>query len=743
MTLQRRMSATLLTILAVLCARHAVAEDYAPHQVLVKFRQQATAEAVGGIYRKHLPDTVKHVAAFGIEKWEVSANSTVERAVAALRNDPAVEYAEPNYRRYPHAFAVTPTNSQSDWYSQAAYALLQIRPAWDIALNNGVVTPKPVIVAVFDSAIDIANPDIKPYLWTSADGKQGWDTINNDGNPSPGRCVNEKTGLSEPNTIDEPHGTWVTSVVAGMLQHIAMSVTSRSTPAPAVKLMGVRLGCYFTVSDELEAVDFAVKNGANIINASYGGIQYSQMERDGFKQLVDKGKNILLITSAGNYDGDNDRIPNYPANLDLPNILSVGASQGTGFNDKLTYWSHYGATSVDLAAPGDDVIVSAGTASAPLYKGERGTSFSAPLVSGIAALLMSAMPGASNATARQIRAALEGGVAPLGGKGVLATDGRVDAVGAMNFLFHPTPMVVIHSVRIDDTASGNRNSELDPGESADIVLALENLGTASSLTAQLSLESPGDGFIVSNQIRTVADLQSGGIASVRFGVQVPVSAGTVHRRLLMKLNITDGSYAVVRHFVVEYGPIALGQTQSGAIYTAYGNEQDDMQFLYVTAPPGVDYVTFRLECTSQSGCDDKNDVLDLLVQKGTPPRFDYDYSKYPDDTDPSAVSKIGPGAVKTLTALGGAGTYYVAVVVNPEYVRRRKSEPNATSILPIDYTLRADSGRSTPPKSKSFGCSMTGGEGIDPLLPLLLLSAATVVVWRRQQMRSQRTENDV
>ncbi|MEK6747600.1 MAG: S8 family serine peptidase [Pseudomonadota bacterium] len=729
-------SACLMAI-AVTWGGQARAADYAPHQLLVKFRAQTTAQVAGGIYRRHAPKSVKPVAHFGIEKWEISPDVTVDSAIAELQKDPSVEYVEPNYRR--RAFGAT-SNAEINWYDQVAYTQLNIKSAWDFAQ---VTNPKPVVVAIFDSAIDINNPDLKPYLWTSStnSNQHGWDTINGDSDPSPGRCVDPHTGKPETDQ-DLDHGTWVTSVIAGMLKHINPAVATPATPAPKISLMGIRMGCYFLVSDELEAVDFAVRNGANVINASYGGIQYSSAERDGFAQLA--SKNILLITAAGNNDGDNDRIPNYPANLDLPNVIAVGATEGVSAIDRLTYWSHYGATSVDLAAPGDAVWVSQSTAGEFSYAEKAGTSFSAPLVSGVAALLMSALPDSVSSqagiAARLVRASLEGGVVPLKDKGFLATDGRVDALGAMQFLYDPTPMIVLRSIRIDDTATGNGNGELDAGETASIVLTLENFGvTTNSVSAMLSFASPNTAFSVSSTAQTIAKLESGGVANVTFSIQAKSIAGTTHRRLPLVLKIdttsaTNGdAYHVDRFYTLEYAPIVIGKTQSGLVYTEYGNEQDDYQFWYVSVPPGADFAKFTLECTDKSVCTGTEDVLDILVKKGGPARFDYEAGLFPDAVDDATLVQSGYSNAKTVTANGGAGTYFVAVVVNPRFAGTRKNMLSGpVPISPLSYDLRVATGRYSFPKSNNnFGCSMTKGGDFDPALPILLLLAAWRV-WRRR-----------
>jgi subtilisin family serine protease len=144
------------------------------------------------------------------------------------------------------------------------------------------------------------------------------------------------------------------------------------------------------VSDEIEAIDYAISEGAHIINASFSGSRFSQTEYDAISRARDAG--ILFVAAAGN-DGDDSRLvgwdndqedqANYPASYDLDNIIAVAATDPT---DSLAEFSNFGVASVDLVAPGVGIL---STTTGNRYKYLSGTSMAAPHVAGLAALIWS------------------------------------------------------------------------------------------------------------------------------------------------------------------------------------------------------------------------------------------------------------------------------------------------------------------------------------------------------------------
>ena len=125
-----------------------------------------------------------------------------------------------------------------------------------------------------------------------------------------------------------------------------------------------------------EAINYAVDNGAQIINSSWGGPGSSTAIRNAIAYARSRG--VLFVTAAGNEGQNNDTRASYPANYDLDNILSVAASDR---RDQLASFSNYGATRVDLAAPGVDIV---STIPGETWGYMDGTSMASPYVAGAA-----------------------------------------------------------------------------------------------------------------------------------------------------------------------------------------------------------------------------------------------------------------------------------------------------------------------------------------------------------------------
>jgi subtilisin family serine protease len=178
-------------------------------------------------------------------------------------------------------------------------------------------------------------------------------------------------------------------------------------------------------ADAANAIDYAVQHGARVVNASWGGPSFSQALYGAIRRAGERG--TLVVAAAGNEGVNADNRPDYPAAFDLPNIVSVAATDRT---DRLLDFSNYGAKSVDLAAPGDDVTSTVPSLADPTgYAAFSGTSMAAPFVSGAAALYLSRFPGAS---VDQIKSALLSTVdklPTLSGKSV--TGGRLNLARAL------------------------------------------------------------------------------------------------------------------------------------------------------------------------------------------------------------------------------------------------------------------------------------------------------------------------
>ena len=176
-----------------------------------------------------------------------------------------------------------------------------------------------------------------------------------------------------------------------------------------------------SVDDAIRAIYYAVDHGARVINASWGGSRHIQALTDAISYA--NSRSVVFVTAAGNEGVNNGLKRSYPANDRLPNAISVAAVDSLG---KLAGFSNFGATTVDLAAPGVNVrsTVPGG------YATYSGTSMAAPYVSGVASLVVGLHP---DWTASQIVQRVLASAKPLAGlQGKVITGGIVDAANAVS-----------------------------------------------------------------------------------------------------------------------------------------------------------------------------------------------------------------------------------------------------------------------------------------------------------------------
>ena len=304
--------------------------------------------------------------------------------------------------------------------------------AWDITRGNGTV-----VVGVIDSGVDYNHPDLARNVWTNSREGTAADGVDNDGNG----YVDDLRGWDFFNDDNNPmddngHGTHVAGTIAAAANDAAGVAGVANAKVMPLKFLGGD-GTGYT-SDAIAAVNYATdmrrNRGVNVrlTNNSWGGGGgYSQSLYDAIAAHNTAG--VMFVAAAGNGGADqigdnNDSVASYPANYDLPNVISVAA---TDHNDVLGSFSNYGATTVDLAAPGVQILST--------YPGgwgySSGTSMATPHVAGVAALAWSLSP---NASVAHVRSALLSGTEAVSGlTGKTATGGRLNAHRTLQILQAP------------------------------------------------------------------------------------------------------------------------------------------------------------------------------------------------------------------------------------------------------------------------------------------------------------------
>ncbi len=334
-----------------------VMAEYVPGEVLVKFRSASDPSAIGNLHSGLGSVKKKEFGRIGLQHIKLPANLSVEKAVEYYKLDPNVEYAEPNY--IVHAYSI-PLNKDTyfdnlwglnntgqivNGAAGTADADINAPEAWDITTGSDSV-----IIAVVDTGVAYDHPDFADNIWINPgevlDGQDndnngyiddihGWDFVDNDGYP-------EDFNL---------HGTHVAGTIAAQ-GNDSSGITGVMWNAAIMPVRFLDLTGSGTTADAIAAIDYATKNGAHIINNSWGGTGFSQALKDAIDAFPG-----IVVCAAGNGGLDvigdnNDTTPSYPASYNSPNIISVAA---TNNNDSLADFSNYGATSVDVAAPGVNI----------------------------------------------------------------------------------------------------------------------------------------------------------------------------------------------------------------------------------------------------------------------------------------------------------------------------------------------------------------------------------------------------
>ena len=347
--------------------------------------------------------------------------SSVERAefsMQSLKNaSPEIEYIEPNQ--------VVRIDGPNDpdfsrlWGLGSGDFGIRAEQAWQQTSGN-----RAIVVAVIDTGIDYLHPDLKNNIFVNDKEFKGVRGKDDDGNG----YIDDIYGYdfsgevsSHKSRDDNGHG----SHCAGTIAAVGNNGIGVIGVAPNVRLMPVKFLNAFgsgSTAGAIQAIEYAVKNGANVLSNSWGGGAYSKALEDVIK--VAEKKNIVFIAAAGNDSQNNDKNPSYPASYKVGNIVSVAAIDRKG---ELASFSNYGAKSVHVAAPGVDIL---STSMEGGYETLSGTSMATPHVSGIAALMLSKNSKLTPANIKQLL--IRSSVSNSRLKGKVFASGQVSALNAMN-----------------------------------------------------------------------------------------------------------------------------------------------------------------------------------------------------------------------------------------------------------------------------------------------------------------------
>ncbi|MEY3450156.1 MAG: hypothetical protein RL749_1786, partial [Verrucomicrobiota bacterium] len=373
---------------ALLCLLHIVAmaaDVFQPGVVLVTYKKDATPEQVAAVEAKYSLTLKRRLAAFRISFYDCTAQPLPpDQLSKVLSTESSVSAASPDFGAKVEA---ADTRFGEQWYLQnTGQTVGDVVGASGIDINyvraKSIYAPKQsILVGVVDSGITLLHPDLVGSL--HAKPAEVLNGIDDDGNG----LIDDVTGFNwfDPHNITVPidsfgHGTQV----AGIIAATADNGQGIHGIAPSAKIVSHRVFSslgrmgspkYANISDVIFAVAASVEEGAKIVNLSLGGSSYSAVYEGFYADLADE--DVLIVASAGNGGSDgigdnNDVTAHYPSSYGSAAIISVAAIDQKG---ALAEFSNYGLTSVDIAAPGTNILttdVTRKTVHAPVFSVSNG-----------------------------------------------------------------------------------------------------------------------------------------------------------------------------------------------------------------------------------------------------------------------------------------------------------------------------------------------------------------------------------
>ena len=348
--------------------RAGAADGFVEGEVIVTWRPATTLEGAKTSAGRHNSELKHHFAWLSDHHHQVmgvvrSGNRSTAAMIKELQDDPAVQVAEPNYIRqvsalqpndpyYANLWGLNNTGQAVNSSAGTSGDDIRFTAAWNLARPTSTTE---VVVAVMDTGLDTSHPDIAANLWTNSGEKAG-NGLDDDGNG----YIDDVHGYNfvdaNSNIADSGyHGSHVAGTIAAAGNN-SLGVIGVAFKAHVMVLKVSNDGNTISSSAEISALQYAAmmkSRGVNIvaINASFGGGSSSTAESAAIKAAGDVG--IVFCAAAGNSATNNDTTATYPASYRLPNMIVVAASDQ---NDQLASFSNYGATTVDVAAPGTNIF---------------------------------------------------------------------------------------------------------------------------------------------------------------------------------------------------------------------------------------------------------------------------------------------------------------------------------------------------------------------------------------------------
>lgn len=367
-----------------------------PGELLVGFKSDGAKKgSLGAMARMTAHEAVgtSLKQSFKLVPWDhvkLTSKASLKEIAEAYLADPNVAYVEPNYRVY----AVDTVPNDPSYGDLWGMERINAPQAWDLSTGS-----TNIVVAVIDTGVNMTHEDLASHIWSNpgesgpdgfggdkatngqdddgngyVDDVHGWDFVNNDNDPADGNG----------------HGTHCSGTIGGVGNNsVGVAGVCWTVKIVGLKFLGDSGGG--STAGGIAAVEYAtgLSQYIKLTSNSWGGGGESEALRAAINASGQAGQ--LFVAAAGNSATDNDSIPHYPSSYDCSNIIAVASIAEGG---AMSSFSCYGATSVDLAAPGSEIL-SCWMGGNSAYNTISGTSMATPHVSGAAALLWAINPGAT------------------------------------------------------------------------------------------------------------------------------------------------------------------------------------------------------------------------------------------------------------------------------------------------------------------------------------------------------------
>lgn len=352
---------------------------------------------------------------------ENPSRENVIDTIEKLKAMPNIKYAEPNYNVYEFS---EPNDTYYQNGKQAVLDLIGAKKLWDFDIDCSDVA-----VGVMDSGIQTNHEDLIDNIWVNT-GEIVGDGIDNDGNGYIDDIYGWNCGDSNGDvSYVSNHGVHVAGIVSAVTDN-SKGVASVARNAKIASIKIFNSSGKSTLSYIIEGINYAKKNDINIINCSFGGAGWGSTSVSIVKSAIEAVPDIFFVIAAGNIatstpQPDNDQTAVYPSQLtkDLDNVISVA---NTTSSDELSSTSHYGATSVDIAAPGTGIYSTIPTSS---YGTMSGTSMATPMVASAVAVMRAVNPNISAKEIKETLCSSSDKLSALTGK--VISGGRLNAYNAV------------------------------------------------------------------------------------------------------------------------------------------------------------------------------------------------------------------------------------------------------------------------------------------------------------------------